>query len=206
MKRIVLTVAVFAVSIAANAMPLGLRTATWGIAGANTRSSVANLLPETCTAEQLRDVMDAFSDRQLVGHITNATEYAEFRKWAIGSRASADSLVSSSMTWKSFAMNLVKLTTEPKEGDLIIDNIQPGEGGNIEMVFSLEDASIGADALESRLKSVFGVEGAKVLSDEEFSDRNISIVLTPTGDGRVRAIITPPQEESNTFFIRVKIK
>jgi hypothetical protein len=78
------------------------------------------------------------------------------------------------------------------------------------MIFSLADVEIGQQALEERLKTVFGVVGAKTLNGGAFSDANLTFSLTPTDDGRVRAVVTPKKDADgnapSTFFMKVKMK
>ena len=93
----------------------------------------------------------------------------------------------------------------PQDGDLVIDEVAVSSDGKLEAVFSLDGVNIGSSVLESRLKTVFGVEGAKSLTDA-FSAQNIGFALLPTGDGRVKAMATPPADTGNSFFLRIKVK
>ena len=210
MKKAIYVLALLACA-AAHAMPLGLRTAVWNIAAANGRTELEQLLPAGCEESQLAEIMEAFSDPLLVAHVTNKTVYAEFREWALGSGARADALTSSQMAWKSFALAAAVLAAMPDVGDLMIDEINlDGEEDTVEIVFSLDNVRIGQAALEERLKTVFGVEGATTPNKGAFSSESLSLSLSPTDDGRVKAIIEPRREEYGrpppSFFMRVNMK
>ena len=214
MRRGVLLLVAFVAAFAADAMPLGARLATWGIASANARYAVMRLLPDPaeCEESQIKAIMRRFADESLGFHVIDKTQYAEFRDWAIGSRARAEVLSSSQMAWRSFAMNLTALVGMPQDGDLVIDETTVDPNGKLEAVISLDGVNIGSAALESRLKTVFGVEGTTTLSpdagkkaDDLFSSDNIGLSLEPTGDGRVRATVTPDGAPAS-FFLRVRVK
>lgn len=208
MRRVAISVAAFTALTAAHAMPLGVRTAVWGVAICNAKSEVARLLPDPveCDESQISEVLAGFSDPSIGGYVTNKTEYSEFREWAIGSGARSDALASSHMAWKSYAMDLPALVAIPQDGDLVIDDVSISADGKMEAIFSLEDAAIGSAALDARLKTVFGVDGAATPDFDAFSSDNVGLTLTPTGDGRVKATVTPPPDAGDTFFMRVKVK
>lgn len=208
----VLAISFLAMSI--QAMPLGLRTAMWHVSSANNRSAVAKLLPEDCLESEIPAVLEPFADWALGGYITNKTEYADFREWAINSGANVEDLTSSQTAWMSFALNATGLMAAVKNGDLKIDSIEPSDvAGGFDIVFSLAHADVGRSAIEARLKALFEVEGATALSpddgktvDDLFSSDNIGLSLVPTGDGRVKATVSPPAGADNLFFMRVKLK
>lgn len=217
MKRTLKMLALGAVATSATlpltAMPIGLRTAAWGVSGANVRAAVATLLPESGGNGGIGETLAALADDSVAANIADSSEYEEFREWALDSGARADALASSSTTWLSFAAGSPILVAEPKDGDLAIDEVSVGADGNLEAVFSLDGVNIGASALEQRLKTVFGVEGTTTLSpddgntvDDLFSSDNIDFSLTPTGDGRVKATVKPPGDAARSFFMRVKVK
>lgn len=208
MKTRIGIIAILAAS-AVQSMPLGLRTAVWSVAadnGQNIRTEVEQLLPADCEESQLPETLAAFSDLLVVGNITNKAEYTEFREWALDSGVRADALAGSQMTWRSFALNVSGLVAEPEDGDLVIDGIALGADGQMEVVFSLAGANVGNAALETRLKAVFGVEGSASLDEGSFSDRNVGISLSPTGDGRIKATVTTPNSIGGSYFLRVKTK
>ena len=214
MKRIIKTLMVAAaasVALPALAMPVGLRTAVWGVSAANGRTALARLLPETDSTAEIKVALKAFSDKTVAANIVEDSEYEEFREWALESGARADALTASATAYLSFAAGSPVLVAEPQDGDLVIDEVSPmGVDGTIEMVFSLVNVQIAREALENRLKSVFSVAGAKALKDAEFSESNLVFSLLPTDDGRVKAVITTKKSVDGklptSFFMRVKMK
>ena len=209
--KILMLAALAGAALPASAMPIGLRTAVWGVSGANGRAAVSRLLPETESSTEIKVVLKEFSDETVAANITDNSTYEEFREWALESGARADTLAASSTAWLSFASGSPVLVGAPKNGDLVIDEVSPaGPDGAIEMIFSLADVEIGQQALEARLKTVFGVVGAKTLNGGAFSDANLAFSLTPTDDGRVKAVVTPKRNADgnapNAFFMKVKVK
>ena len=209
--KILMLAALAGAALPASAMPIGLRTAVWGVSGANGRAAVGRLLPETDSTTEIKAALNDFSDKTVTANITDNSTYEEFREWALESGARADTLAASSAAWLSFASGSPVLVGAPKNGDLVIDEVSPaGPDGAIEMIFSLVDVEIGQQALEARLKTVFGVVGAKTLNGGAFSDANLAFSLTPTDDGRVKAVVTPKRNADdnapNAFFMKVKVK
>lgn len=94
----------------------------------------------------------------------------------------------------------------PKEGDLVVNDVQVGENGVVEAIFSLDGVNIGASALESRLKTIFSVESATTLKADAFSPDDATLSFEPTGDGRIRATVVPPENAGNAYFMRVRMK
>ena len=193
------------------AMPIGLRTAAWGISASNRRSAVARLLPAAGSTAEIGEVLGGFSDPAVAANIANDSDYGEFREWALESGARVEALTNSPTTWLSFAVGAPALLAEPKAGDLAIDDVSPtGEDGNVELVFSLEDVAIDKHADEARLKSVFGVVGNPAMNETKFTEDNLAYSLSPTDDGRVRATVTPKKDSGgrapDSFFMRVKMK
>ena len=209
--KILMLAALAGAALPASAMPIGLRTAVWGVSGANGRAAVGRLLPETDSTTEIKAALNDFSDKTVEANIADDATYEEFRDWALESGARADTLAASSTAWLSFAAGSPVLVGAPQDGDLVIDEVSPaGPDGAIEMIFSLVDVEIGQQALEARLKTVFGVVGAKTLNGGAFSDANLAFSLTPTDDGRVKAVVTPKRNADdnapNAFFMKVKVK
>lgn len=198
-------------ALSASAMPIGLRTAVWGVSAANGRAAVSRLLPETESTAEIKVVLKKFSDKTVAANITDHSEYEEFREWALETGARADTLTASSAAYLSFAASSPVLVAEPQDGDLVIDEVSPMRAdGTVEMVFSLVDVAIAPQALEGRLKSVFNIAGARALKEAEFSETNLAFSLSPTEDGRVKAVVTPKKGENGevptSFFMKVKMR
>jgi hypothetical protein len=214
MKQIhkILMLAVLAgAALPSSAMPIGLRTAVWGVSSANGRAAVSRLLPETDSTTEIKAALKDFSDKTVVANVADDSTYEEFREWALESGARADTLTESSTVWLSFAADSPILVDALQDGDLVIDEVSPaGADGTIEMIFSLADVQIGQQALSERLKTIFGVVGAKSLNGGSFSDANLTFSLMPTDDGRMKAVVTPKRDENGnlptSFFVKVKMK
>lgn len=216
MKRIFVIMALGVVATIATlplgAMPIGIRTAAWSVSAANAHAALAAALPEDpASAAEMADKLAAFADESVAANIADEEEYSDFRDWVLESGARVDTLTNSPTVYLSFATGSVGLLPMPEDGDLVVDDVKTlGEAGKVEMVFSLEDVTIDKDALEARLKSVFGVVGAAMLDETKFSDENLAVTLAPTEDGRVKATITPKTgTNGNTpaaFFMKVKVK
>ena len=160
-------------------------------------------LPSNADAMDVAAALAGTVDANLAKNITNVADYAAFREWA--KSAGAVTVKESNTAWLSYAVGAAGVVPMPQDGDLVIDDVSVGSDGKLEAVFSLDGVSIGAAALESRLKTVFGVEGATTLNRDAFSSQNIGLSLTPTSDGRVKAVVTPIGSPSS-FFMRVKVK
>lgn len=216
MARILATIALGAVATSVTptlcAMPIGMRTAAWGVSAASARAALAAALPETpAGAEEISQKLAAFSDEAVAENIASVEEYADFRDWVLASGARVDTLTNSPTAYLSFATGSAGLIALPEEDDLVVDEVKPlGPDGKLEMVFSLEDVTVDKAAVESRLKSVFGVIGAATLDATKFSCENLAVSLSPTEDGRVKATITPQKETNgdapSAFFMKVKMK
>ena len=211
MRRLLALAAATSAALPALAMPIGLRTAVWGVSASNGRAAVARLLPETSNAAVIEETLAGFSDKAVEANISDDSEYEEFREWAVDSGARADALTNSPAVWLSFATGSPVLVSEPQEGDLTIDEVSAmDEDGKIEIVFSLEDVAIDRQALEARLKSIFGVVGGTELDESTFTESNLAFSLAPTDDGRVKATVTPKKDAGGkppaAFFMRVKVK
>ena len=209
--KILMLAALAGAALPASAMPIGLRTAVWGVSGANGRAAVGRLLPETDSTSEIKAALNDFSDKTVAANITDNSTYEEFREWALESGARADTLAASSTAWLSFAAGSPVLVGAPKNGDLVIDEVSPaGADGTIEMIFSLADVEIGHQTFSERLKTIFGVVGAKTIDEGAFSDANLTFSLIPMDDGRVKAVVAPKKDENgkvpSAFFMKVKVK
>ena len=209
--KILMIAALAGAALPASAMPIGLRTAVWGVSGANGRAAVGRLLPETDSMSEIKAALNDFSDKTVTANITDNSTYKEFREWALETGARADVLTASTTAYLSFATGSPVLVAEPQDGDLVIDEVSSiGADGTIEMVFSLADVEIGHQAFGERLKTIFSVVGAKTIDEGAFSDANLTFSLIPMDDGRVKAVVAPKKDENgkvpSAFFMKVKVK
>ena len=190
----------------ARAMPVGVRLAMQGRAIANAAASgeVFPVLEAGASAAKVADALSGARDNALAANIADAAAYSEFRAWAMS--VGAERVKASGTAWLSYALGASGIVPEPQEGDLAVDDMAVDPDGCIEAVFSLEGVDVGSTALEARLKTVFGVEGASALDGRAFSSDNVGLSLEPTGDGRVRAVVVPPQDAGSSYFMRVRLK
>lgn len=190
----------------AGAMPVGVRMAMLGRASA--AASAPDLafpeLSAQATPASVAEALGGATDGALAENITDANEYSEFRLWATS--VGAANVKASATAWMSYALGLAELAPIPQEGDLTIDDSLLNTDGKMEAVFSLKGAYVSKSALEERLKTVFGVEGASSLDKTKFSTDNIVLVLEPTNDGRVKATVTPPSGTRDAFFMLIRVK
>ncbi|MGN0847421.1 MAG: hypothetical protein ACI4RA_08580 [Kiritimatiellia bacterium] len=189
----------------ADAMPVGVRLAMHGrAAAAEAANAVFPVLPGDASAETIAGKLSVATDKALVANITDIKAYSNFRSWATS--VGVAEVKTAATAWLSYAVGAAGIVPAPKDGDLAFEYVSVGPDGKLEAVFALDGVDISSTALESRLKTVFIVEGATVLDDKAFSDRNIRLSLLPTGDGRVRARVEPPADAENSFFVRVRVK
>lgn len=194
------------VGLSAGAMPVGVRVAMLGRAAVLSAASGSGFpeLDSQATPASVAEALSGATDESLPEHITDIEAYSEFRTWATS--VGAATVKASSTAWMSYALDLAAIIPTPQDGDLVIDDVSIDSDGTLEAVFSLKDVNIGSAALEARLKTVFGVEGAATLDESAFSSDNVGLSLEPTGDGRVRATVIPPEGAGNAYFMRMKIK
>jgi len=196
------------VGMSASAMPVGVQMAMRGRAAAQSAQAALDAafpaLASTATAAEVEAVLGTAADSTLADNIAGVAEYEEFRVWARS--AGAEDVKSSETAWMSFALATAGVIPAPQNGDLVIDDVAVGADGKLEAVFSLDGVHVGATASESRLKTVFGVEGASTPCRNEFSDSGTGLSLAPTGDGRVKATVVPPSNAGNSYFMHVKVK
>ena len=233
MRRIVIFAAL-GLAFAAQAMPLGLRTAMWGVAPRiRLMPDASSILPELgdgATAEQIADVFAAFSDgAAFTGWITNADQYAVCREWALsakdadGAVAGARAVKDSPHAWLSFALGADRLIgKEIASNDVHIVSFGAADngGGAVEAprparftfelaIDGVDIGSSGAVALETlkeNLKKVLGIEGATTLAPDAFSADYIEITFDAPIDGKARFTVKLPADAGDTYFMRVKMK
>ena len=69
--KILMCVFLAGAALSASAMPIGLRTAVWGVSAANGRAAVSRLLPETESTAEIKVVLKKFSDKTVAANITD---------------------------------------------------------------------------------------------------------------------------------------
>ena len=205
-----------------HAMPLGLRTAMWGVGDANRRVALDAAFPalgDEATAVDVASALGGAADDALAANITDADEYAEFREWA--KHAGAAEVKTCGRAWLSYALGADALIgKEITSNDVHVAGfgvVNDGSalGATHPASFAFEVAidgvnigggSVAEAVLKENLKKVLRVEGAATLSPGAFSSDNISIVFDAPANGKARFTVTPPADAGNAYFMRVKVK
>lgn len=218
--------AALAATAAAQAMPLGLRTAMWGVASANRRAVADEAFPElgaTATAAEIAAALDSATDGALAANIADAADYDDFRNWA--REVGAAAVKESGTAWLSFALDADALVEkELTDKDVTIESFSVNASGGADsgamvssrptmsLKFAVDGVTVGTAAIGERIKTVLGVEGAAELKESAFSSDNLTVSLAPMNDGRIKATVTRRDEGGATgvspdsFFLRVKVK
>lgn len=215
MRRAVLIFALL-VGCGVQAMTLGLRTAMWGVAGANRRVAEDAAFPALdgeATAEDVAEVLAGASDGALAANITDAEEYASFREWA--RMTGSAEVKSSGKAWLSYALGADALVSEEiTSNDVHIASFDVADGGAaLSFSVAIDGVNIGwgsvaEETLKANLKKVLGLEGATRLEESAFSPDGIEIVFGVPSDGKANFTATPPAatEGGGSFFLRVRVK
>lgn len=217
MKR-ALFVAALLVGAGAQAAPLGLRTAMWGVAGARQRLLLP-ALGEGASEEQIATVLTGFADgAALCDSITNAAQYAVYRDWAQTVRATdgrglagVQTVRDSHAAWRSFALCADRLLPEKLESeDIEVGALTPSgdADGGFTLEVGIRDVAVGEAAESARLVKVFGLEGAATLDPKQFASENVTLEAGEPVDGKVRLTAKPKPEArgaGDAFFLKVRV-
>ncbi|MBQ6008428.1 MAG: hypothetical protein IJL17_07810 [Kiritimatiellae bacterium] len=208
------------------AMPLGLRTAMWGVARAR-GSAVSGeddpipALAVDASPAAVAAALNGSRDGGLAGNIGDATCYRAYYDWARGitnaTATSALDIKQSSHAWLSFALGADALIARViTSNDVHIVSFEPSAvAGRTPYPFMFEVAidgvnigggAVAAEMLKANLKKVFEVEGASTLEEGMFTTDNIEITFDAPANGRARFAATPPVNAGKVFFMRVKVK
>lgn len=218
--------AILLVCAGVQAMPLGLRTAMWGVARA--RGSAAGggddpipALGADASPEAVMAALNGSRDGGLSENIGDATSYRAYYDWASGitnaTATSAWAIKQSSHAWLSFALGADALIARDiTSNDVHIVSFEPSaDTGRPPCPFVFEVAidgvnigggAVAAEMLKANLKKVFEVEGASTLEEGTFSSDNIEIIFDAPANGKARFTVTPPANAGNAFFMRVNVK
>ena len=221
MRSALLVTAIIACACA-HAMPLGLRTAMWGVARAGGAAADAEddpipELPPSASSSEVADALSGSVDAGLVANIVSGEVYVAYHGWVQdvtnATAASAVAIKGSPHAWLSFALGADALIEgELTSDDVKIESFTPSAvDGAFEFVVSVKDVNIGGGSvaeaiLKENLKKVFGLEGAATLDLGAFSSDKIDISFEATVDGKARFTAKPPAGVGNSFFMRVKVK
>lgn len=212
MRRMVLFVA-FALCAGAQAMPLGLRTAMWGVAPAHRRAAVEAAFPALgagATADDVAEILGGASDPALAENIAGADDYAEFREWA--KYAGPAAVKASGAAWLSYALGADSLIGEIATNAVRIVSFAPfGENRSFRLEVAIDGVNVGGSTVsgetqKANLAKVFGVTGSTVLDAGSFKQDGIEVVFDSPVDGKARFTAKPPSDAGSTFFMRVRLK
>ena len=109
--------------------------------------------------------------------------------------------------WLAYALDapgLMAKTAPLASGDIVIESIAPSSTAEkaFDLVVEIGGVAIGEGA---RLAEVLGVEGAAELDESAFSSDGLTISISRTTDGKVKATVTPDGAPAS-FFLRVKVR
>lgn len=199
--RVLAAVAALTGAEAFAALPPGLRTALLGVSPHRRTMS----FPDIADADALASVLDGFTDPGVATNLTTTAAYDAYRGWAAALGLSRPALRASPTAWLSYALDAGTLLAEaPQPSDLAIDAVRaPSADGDAALVFSLKNVAVGAEADDARLRTVFGVDAADTPAADAFAPADVT--FAPSGDGRVRATVAPPERPAASRFLRVRM-
>jgi len=173
-------------------------------------------IPAIVSDSELAAVLAGTTDASLTANVTNVTQYAAYRAWALSvtnATTTAQTIKESTRTWLSYALGADALIAkELTSDDVKIESFTPAStDGKFEFTVSVKDVNIGGgsvavETLKENLKKVLGIEGAATLSPGDFSSDNIDITFDTPVDGKARFTVSPPADAGSSFFMRVKVK
>ena len=223
MRRLVVFAAL-GLAFAAQAMPLGLRTAMWGVARAGGGGAAAEddpipALPADVAADAVAAALSGSRDARLVENIRNASDYAAYYGWVGGVTNAPDvdagAVKSSPSAWLSFALGADRLIDrDVLPEDVRIVSFDTGSGdpkGALSFEVAIDGVEIGGgqvamETLKANLKKVMGVEGAAKLDKGAFSSDGIELSIGEPVGGKARFTIQAPENAGDVYFMRVTIR
>lgn len=223
MRRLVVFAAL-GLAFAAQAMPLGLRTAMWGVAragggGAAVEDDPIPVLPADAAADAVAAALSGSRDARLAENIRDASDYAAYYGWVGGVTNAPDvdagAVKSSPYAWLSFALGADRLIgRDILPEDVRIVSFDAGSGGYkgaLSFEVAIDGVEIGGgqvamETLKANLKKVMGVEGAAQLDKGAFSSDGIELSIGEPDNGKARFTIQAPENTGDAYFMRVTIR
>ena len=223
MRRLVISAAALGLAFAAQAMPLGLRTAMWGVAragggGASAEDDPIPALPADAAADAVAAALSGSRDVRLAENIRYASDYAAYYGWVGGVTNAPDvyasAVKSSPYAWLSFALGADRLIDRDiVPEDVRIVSFDAGSGdakGALSFEVAIDGVEIGGgqvamETLKANLKKVLGVEGSTSLEPEAFSSDGIELSIGEPDNGRARFTVQAPENAGDVYFMRVTI-
>ena len=156
-------------------------------------------------------VFAAAKDSRL-GEYVVLDEYPTFRSWLArvapeGENDKRTAVLNSPSAYGAYALRLNALP-DAAPTSLTIEAIEPSAStsGLWDLVVSIPGLAVGSDATATELGRVFSVKGAEALDESAFDANKASVSFAPTGDGKVKATITPKDSAAKQFFLRVNLQ
>ena len=223
MRRLVVFAAL-GLAFAAQAMPLGLRTAMWGVARAGGGGAAAEddpipALPADAAADAVAAALSGSRDARLAENIRDASDYAAYYGWVGGVTNAPDvdagAVKSSPYAWLSFALGADRLIgRDILPEDVRIVSFDAGSGGYkgaLSFEVAIDGVEIGGgqvamETLKANLKKVMGVEGAAQLDKGAFSSDGIELSIGEPVGGKARFTVQAPENTGDAYFMRVTIR
>ena len=222
MRRLVVFAAL-GLAFVAQAMPLGLRTAMWGVARAGGGGDSAEddpipALPADAAADAVAAALSGSRDARLAENIRNASDYAAYHGWVGGVTnapgVDASAVKSSPCAWLSFALGADRLIDRnilPEEVRIVSFDAGSGDAkGAWSFEVAIDGVGIGGgqvamETLKANLAKVLGVEGAAQLDKGAFSSDGIELSIGEPVGGKARFTIQAPENAGDVYFMRVTI-
>lgn len=195
-------------------MQLSFKDAQGNVVGdplTTTFKCVLDPLPEIeagATDADVIAIMKAMTDGRLRANIVDRQTYLHFYQWLEAHGIDHQAVAESPFAWLSYALDVNGvIASKPQDGDLVVETFTASNTANVfELVLSVKEIAVGAQATASNLSKVFQVEGATNLTSEQFSSEVLSYeFLTPEG-GKVKLSISPKDISSSSFFLKVKME
>lgn len=223
MRRLVVFAAL-GLAFAAQAMPLGLRTAMWGVARAGGGGAAAEddpipALPADAAADAVAAALSGSRDARLAENIQNASDYAAYHGWVGGVTNAPDvdasAVKSSPYAWLSFALGADRLIDRdilPEDVRIVsFDSDSGGSKGSLSFVVAIDGVEIGGgqvamEMFKANLAKVLGVEGTARLDKGAFSSDGIELSIGEPVNGKARFTIQVSENARDVYFMRVTIR
>ena len=147
------------------------------------------------------------SDVRLSDKIDGTASYIAFRSWVESKRLSHDLVKDAPNAWPSYALDapaLMARNAPLASEDVVIGSIEPPSAAAeaFDLVVDIAGVEIGEG---TRLAEALGVEGAAELNESAFSSDGLTVSISRTADGKVRATVMPGGAPP-AFFLRVTVK
>ena len=112
--------------------------------------------------------------------------------------------------WLSYVLDapgLMAKAAPVANEDVVIESIAPSSitAGAFDLVVDIAGVEIGEGATSARLAEALGVEGAAELNESAFSSDGLTVSISRTADGKVRATVMPDGAPP-AFFLLVRVK